>query len=54
MVHEELALRRNRAESLGIDRDNFIDKVEINEVEFAKKVCSCLHFIPLFLNLHYA
>lgn len=38
MIHEELALRRNRARTLGTE-DQFIEKVEINESEFAKKVC---------------
>ena len=39
MIHEELALRRNRARTMGEDDDRPIDKVEISEPEFAKKVC---------------
>lgn len=39
MVHEELALRRNKARFHGADaNDQFIEKVEISEPEFAKKV----------------
>lgn len=52
MVHEELALRRNKARFLGDDAgDQFIEKVEINEPEFAKKVGGIVgkNFIKLYL-----
>lgn len=52
MVHEELALRRSRARSMGepVEEEGSIRKVEISEPEFAKKVsgiiCVCC-FCPI-------
>lgn len=45
MMHEEIVLRRNRSHRNdhnmgGDDDDDFIEKVEISEPEFAKRV-SC-------------
>lgn len=44
MMHEEIVLRRNRSHrndhNMGGDDDDFIEKVEISEPEFAKRV-SC-------------
>ena len=51
MIHEELALRRNRARTLGTEDElnNNIDKVEISEPEFAKKVCILFLLILLLI-----
>jgi len=37
MMHEAIALKRNKARTMGDDSEHFIHKIEVDESEFVKK-----------------